>query len=1071
MMQNYLHALKKLSATGVTTEHSFRGPLETLINTLDKRFTAVNEPRRQACGAPDYVVLNTSHSIPVSIGYMETKDTWVSLDKIEETDQFARYIGSLDNLILTNYIEFRRFVRGDNVASVVLGKCNRDKTLDLYSGKEDELRSFLHDFLSFPVEPVTSARDLAVCMAKLTHAIRETVLGTLDSPYKSRLEAWREAFARMLVPDLMQDDRKTDFADMYAQTIAYGFFAARCHHDSDKGQFERHTAQDNIPKTNPLLRSLFASLTGPELGDEPYCRFVEDLIQVLSLADMSRILEDFGERDKRNDPVIHFYETFLSAYDPELREKRGIYYTPEPVVSWLVRSADAVVRKKFSIPQGLADSSRKMNTVQNDGKKVSIPKVLILDPSCGTGTFLYKTIELIRERLTEQGQGGMWSAFVRENLLPRILGFELLMAPYAVAHFKLSLQLAGHDLPDAGHNPWKYDFSTADRLRVYLTNTLEELEKGIRMNLPGFMQVLTGEEQAALEVKQSLPVLVIMGNPPYSGESANASSIRVPTGRCQRGGKPILKTVRTMIGRLIEEYKQIDGNSIGETNSKWLQDDYVKFIRWAQWKLEKAEEGVITFVTNHGYLDNPTFRGMRYSLLRSFDEIYIYDLHGNSRKKEKSPDGSADQNVFDIQQGVAMCVLVKCKGGDRKSLANVYHAELFGSRESKYNQLFESDIFTTSWKNLQPTSPNYLFIPQNTDMLSEYDNFTSITEMFPVYSNGIVTARDRLAIHYTADSVWQTINEFINLSPEEARIAFSLGKDAQDWKVEFAQADIKKSGPDKKNIVKVLYRPFDIRYTYYTGKTKGFICRPRFEVMNSMTSIDDNIGMITSRLTKGEDFNHIQATNHISEAICLSSKTSNNGFLFPLYIFRNNKKHINISQELLKAFEKHFPVADGENIFYYTYSILNTPLYQKKFSEFLRHDFPKIPLPRDEDKFEKLVRIGKDLVSYYTLAHRNLSDAGKWVTQFPHSGTNTIDASYPSYSDCRVSINPVQYFSGVPAHVWNYTIGGYQPAKKWLKDRRGRTLALEDIQTYQQIILAISETIRLRKELDDVWSA
>jgi len=466
-------------------------------------------------------------------------------------------------------------------------------------------------------------------MAKLTHAIRDTVFSTLDSPYKDSLEAWREAFARTLIPDLMQDDHKADFADMCAQTIAYGFFAARCHHDPSKGEFERKNAQDDIPKTNPLLRSLFASLTGPEFKDEPYFQFVEDLIQLLALADMYSVLKDFGERDRRTDPVIHFYETFLSVYDPALREKRGVYYTPEPVVSWLVRSADAVVRQKFSIPQGLADSFFKLKQVNaTTGATTTLPKVLILDPACGTGTFLYETIALIRDRLMEQGQGGTWSAYVRENLLPRIFGFELLMAPYAVAHFKMGMQLAGYDMPGAERTPWAYDFASAERLKIFLTNTLEEAEQALQMNLPGFMKALSDESQAAREIKTTLPILVIMGNPPYSGHSANASVKKVSTGK-HRHGKPVLKTIRTLIGSLIEEYKQINGVPLGERQQKWLQDDYVKFIRWVQWKLDRVGEDVVTFVTNHGYLDNPTFRGMRYSLLRSFDEIYVYDLHGS----------------------------------------------------------------------------------------------------------------------------------------------------------------------------------------------------------------------------------------------------------------------------------------------------------------------------------------------------------------------------------------------------------------------------------------------------------
>ncbi|MDR0827119.1 MAG: N-6 DNA methylase [Desulfovibrio sp.] len=1069
-MKAYLAALKNLSSTGVTTEHSFRGPLETLINTLDNRFTAVNEPKRQACGAPDYVVLNTSFPTSRSIGYIEAKDIWVSLDKIEETDQFRRYVGSLDNLILTNYIEFRRFVKSECRETVIIGKYNRDKSLEIYTGKKNDLQALLRDFLDFPIEPVSSARELATCMAKLTHAIRETVLSTLDSPYKDNLEAWRESFARALIPDLMQDNRKTDFADMYAQTIAYGFFAARCHHDMSKGAFERWNAQEDIPKTNPLLRALFVNLTGPDLKEEPYFQFVEDLIQLLALADMWNVLKDFAERNRRTDPVIHFYETFLSAYDPALREKRGVYYTPEPVVSWLVRSADAVVREKFAIPQGLADNTRKLTSKTQGGATASIPKVLILDPACGTGTFLYETIALIRDRIMAQGQSGAWSAFVKESLLPRIFGFELLMAPYAVAHLKLGIQLAGYDMPGEDRQPWSYDFSSAERLKVYLTNTLEGLEQAVNISLPGLMKALSDEGQAAREVKHSLPVLVIMGNPPYSGHSANASKRMAPTGKYRKGA-PITRTEFTFIGRLIEDYKQIDGIPLGEANTKWLQDDYVKFIRWMQWKLDMVEEGVAAVITNHGWLDNPTFRGMRHSLMRSFDEIYVYDLHGNTRKKERALDGTSDQNVFDIQQGVAMSIFVKRKNGDRKSPATVFHAAIYGSRVAKYEHLFNSDITDIPWQQLEPAKPGYLFIPQNTDLVAEYNKGIPITEIFPLHSVGIVTARDNLTIHFTENELWDNVQRFVSLSPEDARREFDLGKDARDWKVSLAQNDIRQSGPDKRYIQKILYRPFDVRYTYYTGKTRGFMCMPRSEVMNNF--LLRNQAICTCRQVISEKFDHIMASLNIVDDSMVSNKTRERGYFFPCYKYISGVCSPNISNTAIELYKIYND--DYNDIFYYTYAILQSSIYTSRFTSLLRKDFPRIPFPVNSEQFLLLSELGKELMAYHTLAHPALSDLGKWITQYPVADNSeqkdTIVKGYPVYAGDRVSINLKQYFSGVSEEIWTYTIGGYQPASKWLKDRTGRKLSFEEIQTYQQIILALSETIRIRNEIDAAWGS
>ena len=461
------------------------------------------------------------------------------------------------------------------------------------------------------------------------------------------------AFQRTLLPEITD----AQFADMFSQTLGYGLFAARIHHHEMKltEPFKRDGAAKEIPKSNPFLRDLFYTIHSPDLEDEPFIGLLDDLTAVLAHTDIEQVLAQFGKRTGQEDPILHFYETFLAAYDPAERKRRGVYYTPEPVVSYIVRSVDILLKEKFGLAGGLADESTVEVEVYRDKKvseKVSLPRVLILDPACGTGTFLYAVVDLIRNRFMERKRAGEWRSFVREHLVPRIYGFELQMAPYAVAHLKLAMQLAGQDLPETERKKWGYEFGKDERLNVYLTNSLEEtIHKAEEFF--GTMKIISQEANAAANIKNVYPIMVVLGNPPYAGHSANRSEIVE-----EINGKKIKR--KTFIADKLRDYYLVDGEPLGEKNPKWLQDDYVKFLRYGQWRIgqwyQKGQhsQGILAFITNHSYLDNPTFRGMRRSLQTTFDEIYLLDLHGNSKKKEKTPDGGKDENVFDIQQGVAV---------------------------------------------------------------------------------------------------------------------------------------------------------------------------------------------------------------------------------------------------------------------------------------------------------------------------------------------------------------------------------------------------------------------------------
>ncbi|MFM6754428.1 MAG: N-6 DNA methylase, partial [Dolichospermum sp.] len=584
-----------------------------------------------------------------------------------------------------------------------------------------------------------------------------------------------ESFQRVLIKDLTVEQ----FADMYAQTICYGLFAARCNTDNPQ-TFSRETAAFKLPKTNPFLRSIFGQIAGPDLDDR-ISSTVDNLANILQQTEMAEILKDFGKRTRREDPVVHFYETFLAEYDPKMRESRGVYYTPEPVVDYIVKSVDYVLRNKLNISKGLADSQKiKIPNPQGE-ETIETHQVLILDPAVGTGTFMHGVIDFIYDQF--KSQKGMWSSYVSQHLLPRLFGFELLMAPYTVAHIKLGLQLQ-----ELG-----YDFSSDERLRIYLTNTLQESFQ-LEDQIISFGSRIQEEAEAAKEIKQQSPVMVIIGNPPYSGHSVNTGDWI----------KNLLNGQDTIYNSSTESYFEVDGKSLGERNPKWLNDDYVKFIRFSQWRIEKTGYGVLAFITNHGYLDNPTFRGMRQSLMRTFDEIYVLDLHGNSKKKEVCPDGSADQNVFDIQQGVAIGFFIKYQNKEQnsqKQLATVYHADLWGSREvyetkqlvgGKYHWLGENDISSTNWEKLAPNTPFYLFKPQNSDLKIEYEQMWRINEVMKVNVLGFQTHRDHFAIDFDEDNITRRIRELRDddLSNQEYLDKYNI-TDHQNWQLDKARQKIR----------------------------------------------------------------------------------------------------------------------------------------------------------------------------------------------------------------------------------------------------------------------------------------
>ncbi|MBN2394933.1 MAG: N-6 DNA methylase, partial [Candidatus Atribacteria bacterium] len=827
-------------------------------------------------------------------------------------------------------------------------------------------------------------------------------------------------------------------------------FAARLN-DPSIESFSRQEAAMLIPKSNPFLRKLFQYIAGYDLDDRIKW-IVDALADIFRATNVSELLKDFGKATQQNDPMIHFYETFLAEYDPALRKSRGVFYTPEPVVNFIVRAVDDILKTEFNLPQGLADTSKIKIKVDVQGKKVEeeVHKVQILDPAAGTGTFLAEVVKQIYKNF--EGQQGVWNNYVEEHLIPRLNGFEILMASYAMAHLKLEMLLK-----ETGFSPKK-----EQRLRIYLTNSLEEFHPDTGTLWANW---LSTEANEANHIKRDTPVMVVLGNPPYSGESTNK-------------GHWIMK--------LMEDYKKEPGGKekLKERNPKWINDDYVKFIRYGQYFIEKNECGILAFINPHGFLDNPTFRGMRWNLLKTFDKIYSIDLHGNINKKEITPEGRKDENVFDIQQGVSINIFIKTNNKKSNELGKVFFYELFGKREYKYNFLNNNSIKSTPYSELTIQSSNHFFVKKNFKTQKSYHKGIDLKTLFLVNGAGIVSKRDALAFQNSKKEIQETILNIYKLSCSEIESKYhNISWKSRDGKVEYCKNNVMKYGIKDKFFIKYSYRQFDTKWTYYNGESKGFIGWPVKQVMSHL--LQYNIALICSRQTTGE-WKHIFLSKYIGDFnITGNAGTNGSGYFFPLYLYPENSKKQNALQTIERIPNLRTDIVNQiseiiglsltkENattvnsfspmdIFDYIYAVLYSPTYREKYKEFLKIDFPRVPYPKDKKTFWKLVKFGGELRQIHLLESPVVE---KRITTFPITGSNIVEKV--RFEDGKVWINKEQYFDKVPEISWNFYIGGYQPAQKWLKDRKGRNLSFEDIIHYQKIIVALFQTDRLMKEIDKI---
>jgi len=1043
-IQQYITKIDTLYKTGNAREHSYRGDLQNLIMAILPDVLVTNEPARVECGAPDYVL--TRKDIP--IGYIEAKDIGQDLGHKSLKEQFERYKAGLTNLIFTDYLDFHFYKDGEFVTKIEIATIENGSIIPLPENF-DQFTNLIINFAQTISQTIKSPTKLAQMMAGKAKLMADVIEKSLNNDdlqgIRSSIKSQMLSFQQMLIHDI---DNKS-FADIYAQTIAYGMFAAR-YHDPTLPTFSREEAASLIPKSNPFLRKLFQDIAGYDL-DNRLVWIVEELVSIFLASDVAMIMKNFGKSTKQEDPVVHFYETFLGEYNPALRKARGVWYTPQPVVNFIVRAVDDILKTEFGLKEGLADTSKikikKKAVTQTLGKnaklkevetEVEVHKVQILDPATGTGTFLAEVVKHIHKKF--EGQQGIWSQYVTNDLIPRLNGFELLMASYAMAHLKMDMLLT-----ETGYKP-----TDDQRFRIFLTNSLEEAHPDTQTL---FSSWLSDEADQANAIKRDAPVMVVIGNPPYSVSSSNKSE---------------------WIQNLIKDYKK----DLNERKIN-LDDDYIKFTRFGQHFIDKNGSGILAYISNNSFIDGITHRQMRKHLLESFDKIYILDLHGNSRKKEVCPNGSLDQNVFDIMAGVSINIFIKTGKKKNNELGQILNFDLYGKRDYKYKFLEES-FSKINWIKLNHESPNYFFVPKDFSEQNEYDNGFKLDELFNLNNSGFETAKDSFIIKNKENEIEELKNEISSNSFDYLFAKYQLKKE----KLNEVINDIGNS-----KIVKVLYRPFDYKYTLLSKNSQGVMFRPRYDTMKHL--LKENFGLLCCKRQTSFDFQHTFITNNIVERCSVSLQTGEVSYVFPIYLYSETTTQQSLLDEVVRTPNFNMEIvnkmAENLGMFFspekpdynsqtaeenmlcpidildYIYAVLHSPSYREKYKEFLKIDFPRVPYPKNQRQLIDLVDLGSQLRQIHLLESEVVD---KLITQYPEDGTNVV--TKPIYKEGNVYINDLQYFANVPEVAWNFYIGGYQPAQKWLKDRKDRELSYEDIRHYQKIIVALKETDRLMKEIDKI---
>lgn len=1076
MLKEYLESIKDLTPESNELAHrrSLHNLLDSLKDNFNKEFKIEHEPNRDKQGGqPDFRVSFQG----LNIGYVENKRVGTKLDRLLKSDQVLKYLELNPNLMLTDYLNFvwvgkdeenkPSIKRQISIASLdELSKPQKPKPQT-----ERDLIGFFKGFFNHEAAPITNAKDFANALSAPTKYLKNALIQyQKDDQVSSIFNNFKEY--------LYEELSFEDFSDAFAQTLTYSLFLAKLNHPFEKIDF--NNVRSSIPKNFAVIREMADFLKKLDAIKEIQW-LLNEILSSINHVDMDSIIKDLND-DK--DPYLHFYETFLSAYDPKLREKKGVYYTPDSVVKFIINALDSLLKTHFKdAPLGLKSA------LDNENIK-------LLDFATGTGTFLLEAFRKALETRKTSDGGISTKEDKYQNLLKQFYGFEYLIAPYAIAHLNLS---------QAFKEEFKKPLKENDALKIILTNTLIQPSEIVACR--GLNPIFEKELSNAQKIKKNENILIITGNPPYSGASENKGLFEWEV-KATYGIEPEFQTIEIeknvkltdKIQTLLKNIQtQKEGSSKDalkalkslhskyklqkEKNPKWLLDDYVKFMRFAQNKIESLGHGLFGFISNNAFLDNPTFRGLRRSLLECYDELYILNLHGNARKKEETPQGAKDENVFNIMQGVSINLFVK-KAQTTKP--KIYYYDVYGQRAEKYAFLAQNDLNSIEWLELAPREPFYLLIPQETPLLEEYEQGFSVQEMFQISSVGIVTGRDHVVFHKDKESLLKLLKDFSTLEPSELRRIYKIKKDSRDWRLEYVIKDVKANANTlEEYIVSCQYRPFDYRWTYYTGKSKSFIAYPRGEVFKHMlppppptnpktpNQTRKNVALNTPRQLKNNDKSWTQCfiSSHINDQ-GLSSGGNGAGVNYPLYQFKHPNYTENFTPEFRNFIDKHYNHHfEPLEVLGYIYALLYSPNYRKRYEDFLKADYPKILFTNNKDLFRALSLLGIELIGLHVLNKESLNYSFEKLKD-PNIGESCYKEAHdrntiikkPSYNELeqRLYINHSAYFRGVSEEIYDYRIGGYGVLDKYLKSHKDEHCNFDHV---SNIIKVIARTIEIQKTL------
>lgn len=1051
-LQQYIDALNQIYSTGETTEHSFRGIFASLCENIlnnssnhDESYTVVNEPTRKEYGAPDYEIVKGD----TAIGFIEAKNIGDSDLRGKRLTgnkkQFDRYRNAVSSIAFTDYLNIILYINGEEVLSSCIGIV--DGSQIVYNNDSEQISNFIKIILRLgnaAPQPIRSAKVLADKMAQKAKLIANILQNAIGRDLQKQSPDDKDLWGKLntLRKYLVHDMTDKQFVDFYAQTVLYGLFVARIY-DTTHETFSLSEAAELIPNSNPFLRKIFRDLA--LANPHPYIKgILEDLVLLFKVSNMKKILRAY-----KKDPLVHFYEDFLEAYNPKIREDYGVWYTPIEVVKFIVDSVDIILKDDFHIVGGIANNDRLEN-----GKH----KVQILDPAAGTGTFLAVTAEKIHESYI--GQEGLWDDDVIHNIIPRLNGFEYLVAPYTMAHLKLATALHVKEIPD--------------RLKIYLTNSLEKDYPETQFD---FARYITDESNAASIIKRDTPIMVIMGNPPYKEKSANKGAWIMGLMDDYKQEPGLQKTIISRNRKTGEvKYK----NTLDEKNAKGINNDYCKFIRLGHNFVTRNQEGVLAYICGNTFTKTNIFRGMRYQLLQDFDDIYILNLHGSSKFDESSQD-TDDENIFNIKVGVSVNIFVKRKNSQHTGIATVHYKDIFGTRRQKLDFLSSHQLQDIDFETISPEAPFYDFCPktENHDKLKEqYEQGFKLSSLMPKKTQGLKTGDDKTLILPDATSLKILIEDLISDKTDSFLYETYHFKDTE--KITGTRRAIKNNQNRQKYLTNICYRPFDERWTYLHS---DLVQRPRPLIQSSMLG-KENLMLCIGKQGTAIGNNEWSLVWISSLPTDMNVNPRGGAYLFPLLIFEAGYANptFNFAYDIIEKFEEKIGLKLqsedserrenggflGRDVIDYIYAVLHSSKYRRKYHQFLQNDFPVIPYPNSAEYFFKMSTLGTQLRSYHLLEDISSSD---FITQYPVSkGSNLVTIRRYEAIDSengRVWINDTRYFDNVPLNAWELLVSGYQPLDKWLKDRMGLTLSGDDIRHFQMMVVALTKTAELMVQIDE----